>query len=168
MINTNYSDITALAQKKGEPNVDFDSKNYSVKAITAEKDTFTLSDEAVAKMNGEQVEQIAPTYIKPETARELLAESAKTSGNKSVEESESDNRFKEVMQNILDQRIGIDRKKLEEIEAMKEEIANNENLSPEEKKKAIEELDKLKEKIIEESLDIRKQAKQTFVKEEVS
>ena len=37
------------------------------------------------------------------------------------------------MQNILDKRLGIDRERLEELEALMEEIANNENMSPEEK-----------------------------------
>ena len=70
MINTHYSEIIALAKQKGASQVDFKNNDYIVKAITAEKDTFTLSDAALAKMKGEQVQEIAPTYIKPETAKE--------------------------------------------------------------------------------------------------
>jgi hypothetical protein len=46
---------------------------------------------------------------------------------------------------------------------MMAEIAKNENLSPEEKEKAIEEIGKMREKIIEESIDIKKIAKETFI-----
>ncbi len=55
-----------------------------------------------------------------------------------------------MMQNILDKQLGVDREKLKEIDAM------------------MEELEKMKEKIIEESLEIKKQAKETFTQDEIS
>jgi len=164
MINTNYSEIIAQAKINGTSHVNFDKTSQTVQAITAEKDTFTLSDAAMAKMKGESVEEIAPTYVKPETAKELLE---KNVDEATIKKSARDSRFDEVMQNILDQRLGVDRKKLEEIEAMMEQIAKNENLSPEEKQKAMEELEKMREQVIEESMDVKKQAKQTFATEEV-
>lgn len=168
MINSNYSEIIAQAKLNRATHVNFDKRDQPVQAITAEKDTYTLSDAALAKMSGQPIEEKAPTYVKPETAKELLAqEAAKNPDNNGLKKSASDTRFDEMMQKILDQRLGIDRKKLEEIEAMMEEIAKNENLSPEQKQKAIEELEKLKEKVIEESMDVKKQAKQTFTKEQV-
>ena len=83
--------------------------------------------------------------------------------NKVKNITEPDSRFGDMMQAILDKRLGVDRKKLAELEAMMAEIAKNENLSPEEKEKAIEEIGKMREKIIEESIDIKKIAKETFI-----
>jgi uncharacterized protein YfkK (UPF0435 family) len=71
-----------------------------------------------------------------------------------------------MMQAILDKRLGVDRKKLEELDAMMEEIAKNENLSPEEKATAMEEIAKMREEIIEESIEVKKIAKEDFVEPE--
>ncbi|OUR82612.1 hypothetical protein A9Q75_05540 [Colwellia psychrerythraea] len=65
------------------------------------------------------------------------------------------------MQNILDKRLGIDRERLEELEALMEEIANNENMSPEEKQLALENLAEMREQIIEEGREIQEVVKQT-------
>ena len=65
------------------------------------------------------------------------------------------------MQNILDKRLGIDRERLEELEALMEEIANNENMSPEEKQLALEKLAEMREQIIEEGREIQEVVKQT-------
>jgi len=167
MINANYEQIIARAKASGASIVNFDRNIQPVPPITAEKDTFTLSDAAQAKMNGEVFKDTAPTYIKPTTAKNLLAEgqASKTTEEDTIQKSASDIRFDEMMQSILDKNLGIDRDKLKEIEAMIEEIAKNENLSPEQKQKALEELEKMKEKVIEESLEVKKQAKQTFTEE---
>jgi hypothetical protein len=71
------------------------------------------------------------------------------------------NRFSEMMQNILNQRLGIDNEKLQEIEAEMEEVANNENMSPEEKQKALEELAQQRDTFIEESIERAKVVNQT-------
>ncbi len=124
----------------------------------------TLSDKALAMMNGSEIKETAPTYVRPETARALLAESEaiKAANDTSAKEDKViDNKFGEIMQGILDQRLGVDREKLEEIEAMMEEIAENENMSPEEKEQALEMLVEMREQIIEESSKIREVAEQT-------
>jgi len=93
----------------------------------------------------------------------LLAQhnSSKLDNENNIEEvTLTANRFSEIMQKIVDQRLGVDRKKLEEIDAMMEEIAKNEGMSPEEKQQALEMLTELREKVINESRDIQKIAKQ--------
>ena len=160
MINANYDQIIAKAKASGASIVSFDRKTQPITPITAEKDTLTLSDRALAMMNGEEIKQVAPTYIRPQTAKSLLTQNETV--NSSVKKSASDIRFDEMMQSILDKNLGIDREKLEEIEAMMKEIAKNENLTPEQKQKAMEELEKMKEKVIEESLEVKKQAKRAF------
>jgi uncharacterized membrane protein (DUF106 family) len=66
-----------------------------------------------------------------------------------------------MMQNILNQRLGIDNEKLEEIEAEMDEIASNENMSLEEKQKALEELAQQRDTFIEESIERAKVVNQT-------
>jgi hypothetical protein len=171
MINSNYANIITQARNSGATHVDFNNPDYNVKAITTEKDTLTLSSAAQAKMNGEEINKIEHTYSNPATAKELLAnnDTVKTeenSINSTIDKSSKDKYFDEMMQNIIDKRLGIDREKLKEIDAMMEDIAKNENLSPEQKKKAMEELEKMKEKVIEESLDIKKQAERSFKQDE--
>ena len=169
MINSNYDQQVALAKSNNATLVNFSNTTAPVQAIAGEKDTVTLSDKALAMMNGTEIKEIAPTYVRPETANSLLtkSEDAKndvlhTSKSTSSKDNVTfDNRFNEIMQNILDQRLGVDRDKLEEIEAMMAEIANNENMSPEEKQQALEKLGEMREKVIEESREIREIAKQT-------
>lgn len=164
MINTNYAEIVANAKARNATYVSFDKAVAPINAITAEKDTFTLSDRAIAKMNGSNSNETAPTYIKPKTAREFLSEN--TEPTKNHEESAKISKFNEMMLSILDKRLGIDREKLEELDAMIKAIADDKNMSPEEKQKTIEKLQEVKEKIIEESMEIQKKAKQTFHEEE--
>jgi len=163
MINIDYASIVANAKSSGTTNVNFDNTVQPIKAITAQQDTVTLSKQALALMNGNNIksEEATPTYIKPETARSLLAQNEIESDPADIEKQEKSQRFADVMQNILDQRTGIDRKKLEEINAMIEEISANEDMSPEEKEKAIEMLEKVKEEIIEESIELQRVVKQT-------
>ncbi len=164
MIYNNYTQQVAQAKSNNASIVNFDKSSLAVQPIPGEKDTVTLSDKALAMMNGKAVKEVDPTYVRPETASALLAKSdaIKTANDtSSKEEKVIDNRFGEMMQNIIDQRLGIDRKKLEELDAMMAEIANNENMSPEEKQKTLEKLAEMKEKLIEESREIREIAKQT-------
>ena len=79
-----------------------------------------------------------------------------------MENKVTDNRFNDMMLKILDKRLGIDREKLAELEAMIKNVAENEKMSPEEKQKAIEELEKMREEIIEKSIKIKETATETF------
>ncbi|KGJ90015.1 hypothetical protein [Colwellia psychrerythraea] len=164
MINNHY--IQQVSQTKSGNALALNSDNSSlpVRPIPGEKDTLTLSDKALAMMKGHEVIEIAPSYVRPETARSLLTQSRATdtvSNSGTKENTAIDNRFGEMMQSILNQRLGIDNEKLEEIEAEMEEIANNENMSPEEKQKALEELAQQRDKFIEESIEKAKVVQQT-------
>lgn len=159
LINSNYAQAIAQAKANNASFVNFDKIAPVAQSTSGEKDTVTISAKAQAMMEGKNVEEIAPIYVKPETARELLAQNKSSEGKEKI--TEIDTRFSEMMQSILDKRTGIDRKKLAEIDAMMKEIGENENLSPEEKQQALEELAKLREKVIEESIEIQKTAQQT-------
>jgi hypothetical protein len=158
----NNKHIEQLTQTKAEKvertyfNKDSSKNTYSRPAT----DTLTLSNAALAKMTGKNIEEITPTYVRPKTASSLLA--ANQTDPEVTRSQSRDNRFNDMMQSILDKRLGIDRDKLAELEAMIEEIAKNENMSPEEKQKAIEQLDKMKEDLIKESIEMKKVAKQSF------
>lgn len=157
MVNMDYAGIVNEAKRNQRSQVTFEQR-ITPNATSHYVDKITLSDQAMALSRGEQQETKAPvSYIKPESANSLLKKSAtnNTAGN-------ADSQFADMMQSILDKRLGVDREKLKEIEAMMKEIANNENLSAEEKQKALEELEKMKENLIAESLEIKKQAKKTF------
>jgi hypothetical protein len=109
--------------------LNLDKTTLPVQPIPGEKDTVTLSDKALAMMNGSEVKEIAPTYVRPETARSLLSQSEASKATQAGDAKESnivDNRFSGMLQSILDKRLGIDRDKLEELEVLMEEIANNE------------------------------------------
>ena len=165
IISNNYAQQVAQAKSNNASIVNFDHTTPAIQPIPGEKGTLTLSDKALAMMNGTTTTtESPPTYVRPETARSLLTQNEaphSTSENKSEESTIVDNRFSEMMQKIVDQRLGIDRAKLEELEAMMEEIAKNENMSPEEKQKALETLAEMREKLIEENREVREVAKQT-------
>jgi len=161
--NIDYTSIVEKARASGSTSVNFDTAVQPISSIKAEQDTVTISQQAIALMNGNSTnvntEETAPTYVRPETASSLLAQN--NTSTTEVEKSEKDIRFDEIMQNILDQRTGVDRKKLDEINAMIEEVANNENLSPEEKEKMISMLEEMKEELMKETIELQKVAKQT-------
>ena len=163
IINNNYAQQVAAISSNTASVVNSDNSTSAIQAIPGEKDTVTFSDKALAMMNGNELNQQAITYVKPVTTRVVQTES-KTEG--ALDESNTnknvviDNRFSEMMQSILDKRLGIDRDKLKELEAMMEEIANNENMSPEEKRVALEKLAEMREKIIAQSIEVREIAKQ--------
>jgi len=167
MINNNYALQVEQAKANNSSIVNFDNTTPEIQPIAGEKDTVTLSDKALAMMNGTETKEVAPTYVRPETARALLAESEainaenNTNDTSTKENKVIDTRFGEMMQSIIDQRLGVDRKKLDELEALMAEIAENENMSPEEKQKALEMLAEMRDKLIEESREIREVAKQT-------
>ena len=160
MINMNYAQMVDLAKLSNASNVNFDKNREYTLPIAPKPDSFTLSDAALAKMNGENYTASAPTYIKPESANSLIA--LNNSEGSTITGKTTDTRFGDMMQSILDKRLGIDREKLAELEAMIDEIANNENMSPAEKQKAMEQLEKMREELIEQSLQTKATAKQTF------
>jgi len=149
MINRDYTDIVTQARVSGASYATFEKTDYQVNSIQGAKDTLTLSAAAMAKLNGEEVKEVAPIYVKPETARSLLEES-KSIDTERDKAQEKDLRFSDMLQNILDKRLGVDRETLKEIEAMMEEIGANDNLSAEEKQKMLEELQKIKEQLMAE------------------
>ena len=154
MVNNHYVQQVAQTKSSNALALKVDNTALPVQPIPGEKDTVTLSNKALAMMNGNEVKEIAPTYIRPETASSLLSQSKAAN-------TDVDNRFSKMMQNILNQRLGIDNEKLEEIEAEMEEIANNENMSAEEKQKALEELAQQRDTFIEESIERAKVVNQT-------
>lgn len=160
MINTNYAEQIALAKTNKASFVNFDNNKSHSTSISGAKDTVSISSAALAKLNGADYQETAPTYIKPISARSLLEANQSNELNQE-KKVHTDTRFSEMMQDILDKRLGIDRKKLEELDAMMEEIAKNENMSPEEKAAAMEKIAEMREKVIEESARIREVAKQT-------
>ena len=176
LINGNYNEIFAQAKTKISSPANFNNVDSTRSHNTANQDTLTLSNQALSLLEGNKnvIQEISPIYVKPQTSAELLANSQNNQStlqvtasaldeNKVKNITEPDSRFGDMMQAILDKRLGVDREKLEELEAMMAEIAKNENLSPEEKEKAMEEIGKMREKIIEESIDIKKVAKETFI-----
>ena len=112
MINSNYAQQITQAKSNNALVVNFDNTTPAVQPIPGEKDTVTLSDKALAMMNGNEVKEIAPTYVRPETARSLLPKSevAQSEASNTTKYGATnkkiviDNRFTEIMQNILDQR----------------------------------------------------------------
>ena len=111
MINNHYVQQFAQSKPSSAFALHVDNTTLPVQPIPGEKDTVTLSDKALAMMNGNEVKEIAPTYIRPETARSLLAQSRvenTVNNGGTTEYTGVDNRFSEMMQNILNQRLGID------------------------------------------------------------
>jgi hypothetical protein len=155
MIYSNYAQQIAQAKLNNASVVNFDKSSPAIQPVTSEKDTVTLSDKAVAMMNGHELKEIPPTYARPETAKSILGETGSLDTTNDENKTVIDDRFSKIMQNLLDQRLGVDRKKLEELDAMMEEIANDESMSPEAKEKALEKLAEMREKIIEEGREIK-------------
>lgn len=175
MINVDYSAILAQAKTRGDSHVDFKTSDVANIQKSSHQDKLTISNQAMSLHNGntDPVQEISPIYVKPQTANELIAKHNSDKENVQVNTpSATDNnmkssdtkseKFSEVMQAILDKRLGVDRKKLEELEALMKQVAENENLSPEAKEKAMKEIEKMREKVIEESIEVKKTAKQTF------
>lgn len=164
MIGNNYAQQVAHAKSNNVSIVNVDHTTLPVPPIQGEKDTVTLSDKALAMLNGTAIKEPPATYVRPEKASILLTQSnasSSTNENTSGETTAIDNRFSDMMQKILDQRLGIDSEKLEELDDKIEEIADNENMSPEEKQKALEALAEMREQIIEDSKELRKFEEET-------
>ncbi|GAA0819714.1 hypothetical protein GCM10009111_24120 [Colwellia asteriadis] len=155
IINTNYAQQVEQARVQSTVRVDSNNQVPIVNPIPGQKDTLTLSDKALAMISGETVKESAPTYTKPETARALLAQQAaidEANNPNATEAKVTDSRFGEMMQSILDKRLGVDSEKLQEIEDEMELIANDKSMSPEEKQQALEALTEKRDEIIEENI----------------
>lgn len=161
MINNNYAEQLAVAKANNASIVNFDNNMPISTSISGgrNQDTVSISPQAQALANGKNYQETAPTYVKPISARTLIAANQKNDQNQESKLA-TDTRFNDMMQSILDQRLGVDREKLKELEAMMEEIANNENMSAEEKEKALELLAEMREKIIQESIELKDIAQQ--------
>jgi len=171
MINVNYSEQIAHAKTQGASQVEFKRSGTTQLKSSPNQDTLTLSNQALSLINGDKkiVTETSPIYLKPQSAAALIAEhensnsTTRRSNEGGVSASSTKGvKFEEMMQAIIDKRLGIDRKKLEEIEALMKEIAEDQNLSPEAKENALKEIEKMRDNIIEESIEIKKTAKQTF------
>ena len=60
MISSNYAQQVAQAKSNNTSIVKFDNSIPAVQPIPGEKDTVTLSDQALAMMNGNEIKEIAP------------------------------------------------------------------------------------------------------------
>jgi len=163
IIFQNYAQAISNAKANNESQVNFNKPITAVEAIPSEKDTVTLSDKALAMMNGKTYTEEAPTYIRPVTARTLLAsnDEQNTIGNTTTSDQQvPDTRFAEIMQKILDKRLGIDSEKLEEIEVMMEQVANDDSLSPEAKQEALDKLTEMREQVFKESIGMQENIQQ--------
>lgn len=148
--NINYGQIYALAKSQGASQADFSRPNPSDNS--QHQDKVTLSDEAKALMSGSSVNQAEATYAKPtQTSAETLA------NNNANKTGKSDFLVK-VQQQLLDQKLGIDREKLKEIEALMEKIALDENLSDEEKTRMMESLNQMREEVFKQGNDNQRKA----------
>ncbi|KXI29570.1 hypothetical protein [Paraglaciecola hydrolytica] len=96
-----------------------------------------------------QAPQAAALSTTNNKSSETSAESSSTpskSGTKTpLTEQQKSQRLLDLMQSIIDARLGLDREKLKEIEAQMQEVANNDKLDNKQKKHLIEQLEKLKE-----------------------
>lgn len=80
-----------------------------------------------------------------ESSTEPSSASSKSSTQTPLTEQEKSQRLLDLMQSVIDARIGLDREKLKEIEARMKEVAANDKLDDKQKKQFIEQLEKLKE-----------------------
>lgn len=148
--NINYGQIYALAKSQGASHADF--SRPSPNDHSKHQDKVTLSDEAKALMSGSSVNQTEATYAKPTQT------SVETLSNNATNKAEKSDFLAKVQQQLLDQKLGVDREKLKEIEAMMEKIAQDENLSPDEKKRMLESLTQMREEIFKQGNDNQRKA----------
>lgn len=124
-------------------------------------DTVSISAAARDMADGKTPEIVQHTYDNLASARRITPTQIQiatptepaTVEPRNKPEINIDNFFENTMQSILDNRMGLDKEKLKEIEAMMEEVAKDDSLSPDQKAKKLEELQKLMDKVIEESVE---------------
>ena len=93
-----------------------------------------MSAAALTLSRGEPADQAVTSYIRPVTASALLAQQAETDPAQDTKKPVNEAFMVEMMDQLLHQRLAVDKEKSNEIEAMMEQVAQNENLSDEEKK----------------------------------
>ncbi|MDP2562804.1 hypothetical protein [Psychrobium sp. 1_MG-2023] len=170
MINFNHSDIYSTAvdntRRISTPTEGKVADQSLYQSGVAQADTVTISDQARAMADGEPVERVQNTYdslaalsrVQSGTIERLestkpLEEIAPVFEYRGKIDTNIDNFLSDAMSNIVEGRLGIDKERLKEIEAMMEEVAKNENLSPEQKEKKLEELQELLEKEVEKAAE---------------
>jgi len=174
MITLNRSDIYATsniarqAKTNQDPTLQTSPASLFVSG-QANSDVVTISSAARNLAKGKSVETPANTYdqlgsarqVKSSTIESSLYAADTTANDPEVNLAKKLNEkpisfetfYQDAMQAIVDNRLGIDKEKLKEIEAMMAEVANDDSLSPEEKAKKLEQLQELMEKEIEESIE---------------
>lgn len=115
-------------------------------------DKVTLSQQVPAGDKHRSVEANTYDQLAPQ-ARAISKVSQ--SSDKTIEQ---ETLFKDAMASIIEGRLGVDKEKIKEIEAMMEEVAKDETLSSEEKERRIGELQELLDKEYEKAAE--KQAHQ--------
>jgi len=168
MITFNRSDIYTASSRAAANKIDTDAQMLAPQqSPKGSVDTVTISAAARDLAQGNVQQLSLNTYDHLASANRIVATKIDVPGidpppepvyptsMKSIEQApvNMDDFMNEAMQGILDSRMGIDRDKLEEIEAMMEEVANDDSLSPEQKEKKLEELQKLYDKVIEEAVE---------------
>ncbi|MGR3970142.1 hypothetical protein [Shewanella sp. 1180_01] len=132
------------------------------------QDTVTLSSaakrgqETKESQTANTYEQLAPGKSAQYSNNDAVNKGAAPSDVKNKLESDNSNFLQDAMQAILDKRSGIDREKLKELEAKMEEIANDENLSPEQKAEQLKLLQQQKEELLKEFAEKNEQRQQQF------
>ncbi|NRD74750.1 hypothetical protein HQQ94_16290 [Shewanella sp. VB17] len=127
------------------------------------QDTVTLSSaakrsqETVTLQTANTYGQLASDKIRQYDQHETVNKEATSSTDESKSGSKERYSLQDAMQAILDKHTGIDRKKLEEIEAKIAEIANDKNLSQEQKAEQIELLQQQKEQMLKDFIEINEQ-----------
>lgn len=135
---------------------------------TRYQDTVTLSSpakqgqETKESQTANTYEQLAPGKSAQYSNNDAVSKGATPSDEKSQLESDNSNFLQDAMQAILDKRAGIDREKLKELEAQMEEIANDKNLSPEQKAEQMKLLQQQKEELLKEFAEKNEQRQQQF------
>jgi len=176
MITLNRSDIYAASSVARTSRANTDSPlpindGSQFQSGQSNPDTVTISAAARDMANGKPAEIAQNTYENLASVRRIsqsqiqvaqVPEPNLTTIESNTEpEIDIDNFYQNAMQSILDNRMGLDKEKLKEIEAMMEEVAKDESLSPEQKTKKLEELQKLMDQVIEESVEkLKNQAEQ--------
>ena len=174
MITLNRSDIYATSNIARQAKTNEDSTVQTSPASLfvsgqANGDVVTISSAARDLANGKSVTPPANTYDQLGSVRQVKSSTVESSlyasdttdtapeinsaRNRNEEPISFESFYQDAMQAILDNRLGIDKEKLKEIEAMMEEVASDDSLSPEEKAKKLEQLQELMEKEIEKSIE---------------
>lgn len=98
-----------------------------------------LAEDRVTLSGGSR--EPSPTYANPGRARKAPEQSL----------------TQVAWDNLLAQRVGLNKEKLDQLEQRKKEIAEDSSLSDEEKQKLLEDLDKQREELIKEAAERRRQ-----------